>query len=241
MSQLFDSPGAAYRTPINHAKWVTAAFILYACADLYALYFFTSELDFVRALTGAGDGFDYDAALEGAERFQSKAETMAAALLGFKVLVIIAWCLWTHRVASNVRAFDRPMMTSPGWAVGWYFIPILNIWKPYSAIKEIWRGSDPADRGNTEPDDYWASEGKAVPFFFIAWWLTYLGAGVIDRIAAFWLEDPTGAGWVSGMHYAIVAIAIDLVAVSLALVVCHRLTRRQEARAHANVPQARAI
>ncbi|MDE0511474.1 MAG: DUF4328 domain-containing protein [Gammaproteobacteria bacterium] len=30
---------------------------------------------------------------------------------------------------------------TPSWSVSWYFIPIANLWKPYQAIKEIWRTS----------------------------------------------------------------------------------------------------
>ncbi len=29
------------------------------------------------------------------------------------------------------------MKTTPGWAVGYYFIPILVLWKPFTAMKEI--------------------------------------------------------------------------------------------------------
>jgi len=30
---------------------------------------------------------------------------------------------------------------TPGWAVGWYFIPIANFWKPYVAMRDIVRAS----------------------------------------------------------------------------------------------------
>lgn len=30
---------------------------------------------------------------------------------------------------------------TPGWAVGWYFVPIAWFWKPYQAMREIWQAS----------------------------------------------------------------------------------------------------
>ena len=30
---------------------------------------------------------------------------------------------------------------TPSWSVGWYFIPIANLFKPYQAMKEIWEVS----------------------------------------------------------------------------------------------------
>ena len=38
------------------------------------------------------------------------------------------------------------MAFTPGWVVGWYFIPIAWFWKPYQAMREIWQASvSPAD------------------------------------------------------------------------------------------------
>ena len=34
---------------------------------------------------------------------------------------------------------QKPMLFTPGWSVGWFFIPVASLWKPYQAIKEIWQ------------------------------------------------------------------------------------------------------
>ena len=44
---------------------------------------------------------------------------------------------WTYRIVKNAWALSpEPLRFSPGWAVGFYFIPIINLWKPFGAIKE---------------------------------------------------------------------------------------------------------
>ena len=53
------------------------------------------------------------------------------------------FCLFMPRANRNARAFGSSMSISPGWAAGWFFVPIANLWMPYQAMKEIWQGSDP--------------------------------------------------------------------------------------------------
>jgi hypothetical protein len=36
------------------------------------------------------------------------------------------------------------MRFTPGWAVGWSFVPFMNVFRPYQAMQEIWKiCSDP--------------------------------------------------------------------------------------------------
>lgn len=58
------------------------------------------------------------------------------------VVLIVLFCIWIYRANSNARQLGATdMQFSPGWSVGWYFIPIANLWKPYQAMCEIWRAS----------------------------------------------------------------------------------------------------
>ena len=58
------------------------------------------------------------------------------------VVVIVIFCVWTYRANYNARRLGATgMKFSPGWAVGWYFNPIANLWKPYQAMCEIWQAS----------------------------------------------------------------------------------------------------
>ncbi len=49
---------------------------------------------------------------------------------------------WIYRANCNARALGASGMAfSPRAAVGWYFVPVANLWKPYQAMKEIWQAS----------------------------------------------------------------------------------------------------
>jgi len=49
---------------------------------------------------------------------------------------------WIYRANSNCHGFGaQGMAFIPGWSIGWYFVPIATLWKPYQAMKEIWKVS----------------------------------------------------------------------------------------------------
>lgn len=47
--------------------------------------------------------------------------------------------MWIYRASANARSIQPyPSRISPGWSVGWYFIPVANLWKPFAAMRQIW-------------------------------------------------------------------------------------------------------
>ena len=77
------------------------------------------------------------------------AASLVVAAVGLGALVLnllaaVAFCVWIHRAASNLPALGRyGMKFTPGWCVGWFFIPFANLVKPFQAVKELWRASHP--------------------------------------------------------------------------------------------------
>jgi hypothetical protein len=58
-------------------------------------------------------------------------------LVGLGDLVIeIYFLIWQHRAATLARALGYPYRHSPGWGVGCWFVPIVNLWMPYQAIRD---------------------------------------------------------------------------------------------------------
>jgi hypothetical protein len=48
------------------------------------------------------------------------------------------YCFWVNRSCKNAWLLNPPKMrTSPGLAVGYYFIPVISLWKPYVSMCEI--------------------------------------------------------------------------------------------------------
>lgn len=72
----------------------------------------------------------------------------------------IIFLKWIYRANSNCHGFGaQGMKFSPGWSIGYYFIPILNCYRPYQAMKEIWRVSK-------DPSNWQKERGSAL----LGWW-----------------------------------------------------------------------
>lgn len=80
---------------------------------------------------------------------------------------------WIFRAAWNVRHLGAKRLDiSPGWAVGWYFVPFANLVYPFKAMKEIWLAShDPAR---------WREGSVGL---LTAWWTLWISSNIIGNIA----------------------------------------------------------
>lgn len=109
--------------------------------------------------------------------------------VGLLILVVflatgIAWLVWQHRSQANLQAARVPRLSfTPGWAVGWWFVPIASLWKPYQAVRELHQAS----AGDSE----W--HAAPVPAVLHWWWAGYLAFNVLDGIAAALFSDGSGS------------------------------------------------
>jgi hypothetical protein len=98
---------------------------------------------------------------------------MAIAHVLIFILTAIAFLGWIYRANTNARALGaRGMQFTPGWSIGWYFIPILSFWKPYQAMKEIWQAS--------KSPDSWSSQDPVAPLVS-NWWTLWLAANFLGQ------------------------------------------------------------
>ncbi len=94
-------------------------------------------------------------------------------------LVALAFIAWLHRARINARAFGcRRFRYSRIWAIIGFVIPILNFFRPYQVVSEVWRASDP--RG-VETPVAWIS--IPVSRCVLAWWVTLLASASLEILA----------------------------------------------------------
>lgn len=81
---------------------------------------------------------------------------------------VIAWVMvlmWTYRANKNCRGFGaQGMRFTPGWTVGWHFVPGMNLFRPYQVMQEIWKVS-------TDPVTWQKQAGSLLIKW---WWFAYL-------------------------------------------------------------------
>ena len=61
-------------------------------------------------------------------------------VLALAATLILVGC-WIYRASANAHVIGGELTITPGWAVGWYFVPFANLVKPFQAMKETWLAS----------------------------------------------------------------------------------------------------
>jgi hypothetical protein len=157
---------------------------------------------------------------------------MLTAVLGIATVAVyiataIAFLMWLYRSSNNVAAFGKRTQHSSGWAVGSFFVPIMNLFVPYQATKDIWTKSGPAEAGTL-------SFATSPPGFFAAWWGFWISSNIASNIyIRLTLADaPVEASSIVGIFSELLSIA----AAAFAIKVVRDIDRRQEERSR-TLPQ----
>lgn len=95
----------------------------------------------------------------------------ALALLS-AVVCFAVWVAGANRTARS-HAPDA-VRDTPGWAVGWYFVPLANLYRPFQGMREIWL----ATRTHLDAD----RDGRT-PRVFTLWWVLWLVHGFVGGLA----------------------------------------------------------
>ncbi|HEY5710666.1 MAG TPA: DUF4328 domain-containing protein [Allosphingosinicella sp.] len=54
------------------------------------------------------------------------------------LICVVVVGMWIYRTNANAHSFGVEMSITPGWAVGWFFVPLANLVMPFQAMKEVW-------------------------------------------------------------------------------------------------------
>src|SRR5258708_611842 len=147
-------------------------------------------------------------------------------LAGVALLTAVSFLTWIYRAHENLKSLGATdLKYSPGWAIGGFFVPILNIVRPYQVVTEIWKasGSGVGRPGRTN----WTYE--KTPVFIGLWWGSWL---ILGFLRSFSTVLVLGAGEVNQLavasRFLLVHDVISIVSAALAMTVVLKINARQE-------------
>ena len=110
--------------------------------------------------------------------------TYGIVIVAFSLIFLLSMILvsiWIHRAHANMHeAGIDGLEFTPGWAVGWFAIPIANLFKPYQAMKELWNSSSGLSN----------EFGGEAPGILNFWWATWLLSGFVSYAGLLGGLDP---------------------------------------------------
>jgi hypothetical protein len=139
-----------------------------------------------------------------------------ATLVSLLLIVLIA--RWIFRAAWNVRHLGaRRLEFSPGWSVGWYFVPFANLVLPFRAMKEIWHASHDPHR--------WQPGSVGL---LSLWWALWISSNILGNINFRLALNAETLEWLRVSEW--IGIGVCVLSIPLALVFVRIARRVREAQ-----------
>jgi len=217
-----------YASGHTRAMWVMSLLALLTILMVLLLGCYAVDIQLLRRITHETPD-KYNSVLRGLSivKWGHRGIQIPGGLVG--LAMPIAFLMWIHRAHRNLPALRAgPLRYSPRWAVGYFFIPILNLIRPYQVMREIWRESDPA-RLPAPGDDLEATKVSSAAI--VGWWwgtflLMLIARQAVRPFCGFDTPDALVASMWIGVAIAIIGIAAAVVAI----VMVYRVDAHQSRR-----------
>jgi len=206
-----------YESMRDRERALVAALVLLIVVDVIAIVFSAVELRMLDRLLAGEPVSDSDV---------DASSTRAGAIGSVQTVVLITvavffirWLRLAYRNADVVAPGTRRY--KHGWAIGAWFVPFLNLWRPKKIVNDVWRAGDPSGAPHAAP----------LPAWLNIWWAAWLLTNVITQVAArLALQQDTNQELRTVDYWYIASDTSDAVAAALAILVVRRISARLEER-----------
>ncbi len=145
--------------------------------------------------------------------------TTVIVILAATLFAYVAGGFWVYNAACNLRALGvRGLQNTPGWAVGWFAVPIASLYKPFQVFEELYLASG-------SPLGW---RRLKTPLILRWWWGGWLVYGLAGYAAsALTRLDPSVATVIAATQLLMVDAAITVCCSVLYGVIVWRIFRAQ--------------
>lgn len=220
-----------FKEPGRLITWIK--YLLYVQVAV-ALIAIGSNLMEYQLLTDFQNGvyFSQEMAVADAEANDKRQQIIAFSYLAVFIISGILILKWIYQSNQNARYLGaKDMAFTPAWSIGFYFIPIVSLWKPYQAMKEIWQASQ-------NPDNW---QIEKVSSILGVWWFFWIANSMVGQ-AVFRMSRR--AQEVSEiMNVNLISQVSEILSIPLAVVtwlLINKISNTQKAQRDYNLEQAEA-
>lgn len=141
----------------------------------------------------------------------------------------VAFLMWIHRAYRNLPALGAMGLdTTPGWAVGYFFIPIANLFMPFRTVREIWLKSETT---NETVGEFGLSSHANAPAIIGCWWLLWIIANIVAQVHSRMFDGAeTISTLINASRVGLASDVLWLVAAVLAMIIIKKIDDMQEAK-----------
>lgn len=213
-----------FRSISKVANWVSGLFILLAILNIIAVISGYSQAELLNRAIGG----------ETITLAEATSNDSRQALIGFGqtalyIIAAVLFLIWIHRAHKNLTSLHATdLRFTPGWAVGWFFVPIMSLFRPYQVASEISKASDP---NIGAPIDGTSWKNIATSPIVGWWWAFFLISNFIGQIALRTIfSGEELSDLLTSTNVYMVSDAIDVVGIIITIFMVQRISQYQETK-----------
>ena len=210
-----------YQSGRTRAQLAVVLLAIGMAVDLIAI---VSSLFQASLLSNAAAGLG----VTNAEATANDSRQQLIAIIQLLVLVATAVCfsVWIYRAHKNLPALGAGNLEySPGWAVGGFFVPFLNIVRPFQVMREIWKASDPEVELSIPHSWQYVATSPLIGF----WWGAWIVSNILGQLVFRLSDENNSIDDLLALTYLMIASdAVGIIAGVFAIVLVRSIDGRQE-------------
>jgi hypothetical protein len=198
----------------QRAKWAKVVFIIFG---IVIVLFALSGYSLLSVLDRIADGGDVSDAE--ANAVDMRHGLMAIFYMGAYIASVIAFILWFRRAYYNLHQITPETMSlTEGWAAGAWFVPFLNLVRPFHIMKEIWQ----------ETHGLIGSERKDRSEIVGLWWALYLIGNIFLNITSKMGDETSVDGLIKMTKFHNLGLLGLLPGLIIVIVVIDRVSKAED-------------
>lgn len=155
-----------------------------------------------------------------AEANDLRQQVIALFNLAANILVIIYFIRWLRRAYNNLIAAGGSTMFSEGWAAGAWFVPLLNLVRPFQIMREVWTDTQELNKSKAE------MQGTILVG---VWWTVYLFSNIFSSVTARIMANESEiSGLISATYADLYASAFEIIAAGVTMYMIRQASSFEE-------------
>jgi len=218
-----------FRSTQARARFAIGSVFLALLVKAVDLYFNWHLLSYVQLMQSGHAGQDV---IQQAAFLDTWSAPLSAGQLIITLISAVLFLMWLYRVRGNLPALgiDQTRWT-PEWAIAWWFVPVMNVFRPFQIMRETWKATDPEATG----EDWRYHPGSSLVCW---WWAAFLASNLLNVAGGQFLVFE---GYREGTVLLLAGGLFFILSSVLVMALIHGIERRQTERSakhalHTNKP-----
>ena len=154
-------------------RLVVWIFYIAIAADVATLISTSVSNSFLSSIEQGTYLYSYESMMAEANAHDLRDGIISFATIFIYIACVIIFLRWTYKSSQITHLSGaQDLRFSPGWSVGWYFIPVASFWKPFQAFKQIYQVS-------IQITDW---QNVSIPSSLRWWWGLFILSSIIGNI-----------------------------------------------------------